>query len=117
MLQEEGVGASEVQYRRSLDMRYLGQENFINVPLQSGRAIDPKIVRDTFETTYRSLFGHSNLSEQVEIVNLRLAAHGPLPVTASRGVQHLGRCRRCRRDRYAHGDLRRTEGGHPLSWP
>jgi N-methylhydantoinase A len=82
VLQEEGVGAGDVQYRRSLDMRYLGQENFINVPLESGRAIDPKSVRDTFETTYRSLFGHSNLSEQVEIVNLRLAAHGPLPVTA-----------------------------------
>lgn len=82
VLQEEGVGAGQAQYRRSLDMRYLGQENFINVPLESGRAIDPKIVRDTFETTYRSLFGHSNLSEQVEIVNLRLAAHGPLPVTA-----------------------------------
>jgi N-methylhydantoinase A len=80
VLREEGVGAGEVQYRRSLDMRYLGQESFINVPLESGRAIDPKIVRDTFETTYRGLFGHSNLSEQVEIVNLRLAAHGPLPV-------------------------------------
>jgi N-methylhydantoinase A len=90
VLREEGVGAGEVQYRRSLDMRYLGQENFINVPLESGRAIDPKIVRDTFETTYRSLFGHSNLSEQVEIVNLRVAAHGPLPVTARVRANTLG---------------------------
>lgn len=79
VLQEEGVGAAQIQFRRSLDMRYLGQENFINVPLESDGDIDPQVMRQSFETTYRNLFGHSNLSEEVEIVNLRLAAYGPLP--------------------------------------
>jgi N-methylhydantoinase A len=76
VLMDEGIGASNVTYRKSLDMRYAGQEHFINVPISTA---DTTLLRKSFDSTYKNLFGHSNAFEHVEIVNLRIQAHGPLP--------------------------------------
>jgi N-methylhydantoinase A len=79
VLQDEGVAGEQVRYQRSFDMRYVGQEHFINVPLPDDGALKPGPLRQRFDTMYRRIFGHSNLAEEVEVVNLRTQARSPLP--------------------------------------
>jgi N-methylhydantoinase A len=79
VLQDEGVAGDKVRYQRSFDMRYVGQEHFINVPLPEDGSLHPLQLRQQFGTMYRQIFGHSNLAEEVEVVNLRTQARSPLP--------------------------------------
>lgn len=75
VLHEEGVGPSEMYFRRSADMRYVGQEYSVNVPL-SADGLGLGGVTDTFHNAHRTRYGHSTPGAPVEFVNLRLAALG-----------------------------------------
>ncbi|MFK8051359.1 MAG: hydantoinase/oxoprolinase family protein [Woeseiaceae bacterium] len=71
----EGIGADRVSFERSADMRYLGQEFSINVPLDS---LDAEKIVAYFHQSHHRRYGHSNEAAPVEFVNLRLAAVGHL---------------------------------------
>lgn len=79
LLADEGVYSDRVRYIRSLDMRYAGQEHYITVALPETGTVDEQALRQQFDSMYRGIFGHSNLAEDVELVNLRARAQGPLP--------------------------------------
>ncbi|ALP51717.1 hydantoinase [Candidatus Tenderia electrophaga] len=72
-LADEGIAAGQVSLERSLDLRYRGQAFSLNIPWQglahSGAA---------FHQTHEQRYGH-RLQHAVELVNIRLRAHGPAP--------------------------------------
>jgi N-methylhydantoinase A len=85
LLEREGIGADERYSARSADMRYVGQEYTVNVPL--GREISLDEIDGAFHDVHRIRYGHSTPGAPVEFVNLRLAALGRIAtaVGPSRG--------------------------------
>jgi N-methylhydantoinase A len=65
----------------AVDMRYVGQEHTITIPLRSveGRVVaDVGEIRSGFTAEYERTFGHE-MEEEVEIVSLRATLRTPLP--------------------------------------
>ncbi len=77
LLTSEGVTPSDMKFKRSLDMRYRGQEYFINVPLTDGLTSVEEL-KPLFDEQYERTYGHKNLAEDVETVNLRVEGTGVL---------------------------------------
>ena len=72
----EGVPAEAVELKRALDLRYQGQSETLELPWQSNLSA----LEEAFHAAHEKRHGH-RLALPVELVNLRLAAHGPaLPV-------------------------------------
>jgi N-methylhydantoinase A len=79
ILQEEGVTADAMEFIRTADMRYVGQEYFVNIPI-TGQMDEIAFVRlpERFHAAYLTRYGHSNPEEAIEFVNLRISAVGHL---------------------------------------
>jgi N-methylhydantoinase A len=75
-LVEAGAGPGDVAFRRSADMRYLGQGFEISVPLDS---IDPAGVEASFADTYQRLFDRRIEGIAIEVLSWRLHATGARP--------------------------------------
>ena len=87
LLEAEGIPSEDMRFRRSMDMRYVGQEYFINVPVSEEIAAKSKgneALKGLFDQLYEAQYGHKNLAEEVEIVNLRVEACGLLASKAQR---------------------------------
>ena len=69
----DALDGRALEFHRSLDLRYVGQSFTINVPLTDG-SLDRNAVEQAFHDAHDRTFGHSDRSEPVEMVNLRLAA-------------------------------------------
>ncbi len=81
VLAAEEIPPDDMKFVRSLDMRYLGQEYFINVPLPERLVLEKKAAPDLkklFDELYGRAYGHKNMAEEIEVVNLRVEAHGIL---------------------------------------
>ena len=91
VLAAEEIPPDDMKFVRSLDMRYVGQEYFINVPLPEGLVLEKKAAPDLkklFDELYGRAYGHKNLAEETELVNLRVEAHGILH--AGEGAEFTG---------------------------
>ena len=79
-LATDGVAADRIDFVRSLDLRYTGQEHAISVPLDTALFRDPSAcaarARTDFDAMYLATFGHNNPEEQIEAATLRLRAIG-----------------------------------------
>lgn len=75
-LAAEGVEKQAMYYTYSADMRYIGQEYTVNVPIE--RPINIERIVESFHGGHKTRYGHSTPGAPVEFVNLRLAAHGRL---------------------------------------
>ncbi len=75
-LEREGVPAPQAMLRRSMDLRYEGQNYEIEVPAEPGE--DGQAIRRRFDEIHRRLYEYST-AEPVEGVNLRVAALVPAP--------------------------------------
>jgi N-methylhydantoinase A len=75
-LEGEKVAAADMYFVRSADMRYVGQEYTVNVPVAAG--VDVDAVQQAFHAAHLTRYGHSTPGAPVEFVNLRLAALGRL---------------------------------------
>jgi N-methylhydantoinase A len=71
----EGIAENDVSFQRSADMRYVGQEYTINVPVSSE---DIDEITSAFHSAYDRRYGHSSPGAPIEFVNLRVAAFGAL---------------------------------------
>jgi N-methylhydantoinase A len=76
LLAAEGTAADEQYFARSADMRYVGQEYTVNVPI--GADVDLAAIDEAFHDAHRVRYGHSTPGAPVEFVNLRLAAFGQI---------------------------------------
>lgn len=76
-LERERVPATEVVLRRSMDLRYRGQNYEIEVPVAAGD--DGRTLRGRFGEIHGRLYEYTT-DEPVEGVNLRVAAIVPTPL-------------------------------------
>ncbi|MEM8815137.1 MAG: hydantoinase/oxoprolinase family protein [Pseudomonadota bacterium] len=75
-VEKEGVASDNIEFQRSADMRYLGQEYTINVPV--GSPADMQRLVEGFHAAHERRYGHSSPAAPIEFVNLRVAAIGVL---------------------------------------
>ncbi len=81
VLRSEGVTESAIEFERTLDMRYEGQEYSVALPLPlniDGTSRDRLLsaIHSAFNETYKQTYGHCNEKENLEISGLRLKAIG-----------------------------------------
>jgi N-methylhydantoinase A len=74
LLAEQRVRDDDMYFARSADMRYVGQEYYVNVDIRAGSSLDE--VAANFHDAHRVRYGHSTPGAPVEFVNLRVAAMG-----------------------------------------
>ncbi len=70
-LQQEGIATNTITTKRSVDLRYRGQSNTINIPWQNNS-------QDEFHQAHQQRYGH-RLHQAVELVNIHIRAEGPAP--------------------------------------
>lgn len=95
-LADEGVAEGQMDFQHALDMRYVGQEYTVTVPvpgelssdpfdpsakLRTGLAQDKWLppIRAEFDRLHERTYGHASPEEPVEVVTLRLTAFGHMP--------------------------------------
>jgi len=74
LLVAQGIAPDDHYFARSADMRYVGQEYTVNVPVDEN--VDLAAIDESFHEAHRVRYGHSTPGAPVEFVNLRLAAFG-----------------------------------------
>mgnify|MGYP001035878618 CR=1 FL=1 len=90
ILLEEGATRDRIEFIRQLDIRYVGQEYSISVPLDAALFASPDAaandarVKALFSELYEKTFGHSNPEEALEVSALRLRAIGRSGIDRSR---------------------------------
>jgi N-methylhydantoinase A len=77
-LAAEGVDPADRSFDVSIDVRYTGQSNYLNVPLGADSVDQETLagVADRFETLHESRFGFLDDVHPIELVNVRLTARG-----------------------------------------
>ncbi len=73
-LSAEGIQPDRMYFELTSDMRYIGQEYSVNVPITP--AMTPEQIGGAFHAAYHDRYGHSTPAAPIEFVNLRLAALG-----------------------------------------
>ncbi|PJF40515.1 MAG: hydantoinase/oxoprolinase family protein [Chloroflexi bacterium] len=76
LLVEEEVPEDDMYFTMSADMRYIGQEYFVTIPIRE--PFDIETIDREFHDAYKVRYGHSTPGAPLEFVNLRLAAFGRL---------------------------------------
>ena len=84
-LLDDGVPASATAFRRSVDMRYLGQAYELTIPCDEplagagdGSAALARLVA-SFHETHERVYGHHSANEPTQLVNLRVEGIGTVP--------------------------------------
>ncbi|MSP89805.1 MAG: hydantoinase/oxoprolinase family protein [Alphaproteobacteria bacterium] len=97
-LAREGFSGQGLNLLRALDLRYIGQQWDITVPVAG--AHDPAAIRTAFEAEHDRLFGHIQPGGTIEITKLRVTGIGalapldlPAPAPATAPAQPLERRR------------------------
>jgi N-methylhydantoinase A len=77
-LGKERVEAPSIRIQPFFDLRYIGQEFFLTVPVSEKEisSSDTKAIRLAFDTLHETRYGHKATEEPIEIVNVRLSAYG-----------------------------------------
>ena len=77
-LADEGIEASRRELFRSLDVRYVGEQSSVSVPVDGTSAGWLAATVKAFHVMHEKLYGFSVLDEPTEAVNIRLRAVGRL---------------------------------------
>lgn len=79
ILHSEEVPGEHMGFLRTADMRYIGQEYSVNVPVSFENGEDGlEALTTRFHDAYKTHYGHSTPGAPIEFVNLRMAAFGKL---------------------------------------
>jgi N-methylhydantoinase A len=81
LLSQENVKESDMSFNLTADMRYIGQEYYVNV--QINKPIKLEEINKCFHETYEKQYGHSTPDGPIEFINLRLVATGHIPKTSA----------------------------------
>jgi N-methylhydantoinase A len=76
LLKIESVEDENMSFNLTADMRYIGQEYYVNVEIDE--IIDLSKINNNFHATYKKQFGHSTPNGPLEFINLRLVAEGKI---------------------------------------
>lgn len=80
ILQQQKIKKEDIQFTRLADLRYVGQEYTVTIPLENNK-INQSLIQqltELFHTTHKRIYGHNNPEGAVEVVNLRVVALGKL---------------------------------------
>jgi N-methylhydantoinase A len=77
-LQDEGIEEARRELLGALDLRYVGEQSSVSVPVEGTSAGWLQRTLKSFHATHHRLYGFSVLDEPVELVNVRLRAVGRL---------------------------------------
>jgi N-methylhydantoinase A len=106
-LLDDGVPAAATEFRRSVDMRYLGQAYELTIPcdepLDDGGAGLAALVR-RFNDSHERVYGHHSDDEPTQLVNLRVEGLGRVPRGAWRERIAPRHEHDRRRPVYVHGE-------------
>ena len=75
----EGISSEETSMRYEGDLRYVGQEHTLTMPIDIDSGdVDRALIdmSESFHTVYEKRYGHANRDADLEFVNLRLTALG-----------------------------------------
>ena len=84
-LRDQGVPESDVEVRRSADMRYLDQIYEVNIPVPDPEQEDSFLLDQlaaNFHRRYQELFSYRQQDQEVRLVTLRVEVVGRLPRVA-----------------------------------
>jgi N-methylhydantoinase A len=74
-LASEGAAPEAMRFTRLVDLRYVGQEHTLSVPVEGRLAAGAaQALRERFDLLHAERYGHNAPAEPVQIVNLRLRA-------------------------------------------
>jgi N-methylhydantoinase A len=79
-LSRQNIDQTATSFLHSLDMRYLGQEHTLPVPVPVD--VDPQSLKRRFDEAHQRKYGHHSERDPVEVVNFRVAAIGFVPKPA-----------------------------------
>ena len=81
VLERSGLSAEQISYKRSTDMRYVGQGHEVAVMLPDGVLSAEHLSRISklFNDAYRALYGREGPDVPLEVINWRVVASGPRP--------------------------------------
>jgi N-methylhydantoinase A len=81
----EGATQEAMEFTRLVDLRYVGQEHTLSVPVEGRLATGAaQALRERFDALHAERYGHNAPAEPVQVVNLRLRAQ------AESGVRDQG---------------------------
>jgi N-methylhydantoinase A len=80
LLTGEKVAPGDMYFARSADLRYVGQEYSVNIPVGSTASLEE--IASAFHEAHRVRYGHSTPGAPVEFVHLRLASMGRIRAAA-----------------------------------
>jgi len=89
VLRQAGVPEEDIRFRRSAEMRYVGQGHEVEAAVPGGALgpASPALITAGFESVYRTLYGRNPLGVAIEALNWRVVASGPDPeATAADGA-------------------------------
>ena len=81
LLKSENVNENDMSFSLTADMRYIGQEYYVNVDISE--PFDLNDINNNFHKTYEKQYGHSTPEGPSEFINLRLIATGKIKKTDS----------------------------------
>ena len=81
LLKSENVVEADMSFSLTADMRYIGQEYYVNVELVEPFNLEE--INKNFHDTYEKQYGHSTPEGPCEFINLRLIALGKIPKSGS----------------------------------
>ena len=81
LLKSENVNENDMIFSLTADMRYIGQEYYVNVDINE--PFDLNEINNNFHKTYEKQYGHSTPEGPSEFINLRLIATGKIKKTDS----------------------------------
>ncbi|HKZ07382.1 MAG TPA: hydantoinase/oxoprolinase family protein [Methylomirabilota bacterium] len=81
VLRQAGVAEADIRFRRSAEMRYMGQGHEVEGPVPAGTLDRGSLAALTagFETAYRALYHRTPMGVPIEALNWRLVVSGPEP--------------------------------------
>jgi N-methylhydantoinase A len=81
VLRQAGVAEADIRFRRSAEMRYMGQGHEVEGPVPTGTLDAGSLAALTagFETAYRTLYHRTPMGVPIEALNWRLVVSGPEP--------------------------------------
>lgn len=89
---EEGMEASNVEFQRFADMRYLGQEHTVKVPVSNGNWSELEKLQaiEAFHQLHEKNFTFNLPESQTEIVNIHVTAFGKVPKPKLKKLERVG---------------------------
>ena len=77
-LEKEQVESQAIRIQPFFDLRYIGQEFFLTVPVSLDEIVsgDLAAIRSEFDALHDRHYGHKATEEPIEIVNVRVTAYG-----------------------------------------